>query len=102
MGDFDGISTCELLKVLKRCDNRTARIFIHASFLRNICPLRGNVFHNNLGALEKQFLTLVSIEDHASQLAPEEHIASGLAIYTMPPVAQSGTPISDLSPQKRG
>jgi len=102
MGDFDGTSSYELLKVLKRYGNRTARIFIHTSSLRNIYPFGVNVFHKNLGALKEQFLTLVFTGEHASQLAPEEHIPSGLTISTMPPLAQSGTPISNLSPKKRG
>ena len=59
MGDFDGTSAYELLKVLKRYGNRTARIFIHTSSLRNIYPFGVNVFHKNLGVLKKQFLTLV-------------------------------------------
>ena len=102
MGNFDGNSAHELIKLLKRYGNRTARIFIHTSSLRNIYPFGVNVFHSNLDVLNDRSLTLVFTGEHASRLAPEEHIPSGLTISTIPPVAQSGTPISGLSPTKTG
>ena len=100
-GDFDGTSAHELLNVLKRYSTRTARIFIHTSGLRNVHPFGLNVFHNNLGALKERSLTLVFTGEHASQLTPEKTILPGLTISAMPPVAQSRTPISGLSPVKR-
>ena len=101
MGDFDGTSAHELLNVLKRYSTRTARIFIHTSGLRNIHPFGLNVFHDNLSLLQGQSIALVFTGEHASQLAPEKTIPPGLTISTMPPVTQSGTHISALSPMKR-
>jgi len=101
MGDFDGASAHELLNVLKRYSARTARIFIDSSGLRNIHPFGLNVFHDNLSLLQGQSIALVFTGEHASQLAPEKTIPPGLTISTMPPVAQSGTHISSLSPMKR-
>lgn len=102
MGNFDGTSAHELLNLLKRYGNRTARIFIHTSSQRNIYPFGVNVFHNDLDVLNGRSLTLVFTGEHASRLAPEEPIPSGLTISTIPLVAQSGTPISGLSLTKTG
>ena len=101
IGDFDGTSAHELLNVLKSYSTRTARIFIHTSGLRNIHPFGLNVFHGNLNLLQGQSITLVFTGEHASQLVLEPPILSGLTISNMPPVAQSGTHISALSPMKR-
>lgn len=101
MGDFDGTSAHELLNVLKRYSTRTARIFIHTSCLRGIHPFGLSVFHNNLNVLKGKSVELVFTGEHASRLAPEKTIPSGLTISTMPPVAQSGAPILALSSMKR-
>ena len=48
----DGTSAFELLNVLKGKSDRTSRVFIHTSGLRNIYPFALNVFHNNLNVLK--------------------------------------------------
>ncbi|MBW1716315.1 MAG: hypothetical protein JRJ77_10935 [Deltaproteobacteria bacterium] len=94
MGDFDGALAHQLLKVLKTYGNRTSRVFIHTSCLRNIYPFGVNVFHDNLGILRGQSLTLIFTGEHASQLAPEKSVLSDLIISTVSSVAGSGATIS--------
>lgn len=38
MGDFDGVSACELLNALRERSDRIERIFIHTSALKQIYP----------------------------------------------------------------
>jgi len=97
IGDFDGISAHELLSILKRYCNRTSKFFIHTSRLRDIHPFGLNVFHDNLGVLNGQSLTLIFTGENASQLAPEKPMFSNLIISTMPLVPTSGATISPLS-----
>jgi len=92
MGDFDGTSAHGLLKTLKRYCNRTSRIFIHTNCLRNIGPFGLKVFRENLDVLNGQS------RRHASRLAPQNPIPFSVTISTIPPVAQSGTPISPYPP----
>jgi len=54
MGDFDGTSAHGLLNTLKRYCNRTSRILIHPSCLRNIDPLGLKVFRESLDVLHGQ------------------------------------------------
>ena len=89
MGDFDGTSAHELLKVLERNSARTTRIFMHTSSLRNIHPFGLNVFHSNLDVLSGRSLTMVFTGEYASQLAPENPIHPSLTISTMPPAPES-------------
>jgi len=74
---------------------------MHTSGLGNIHPFGLNPFLGNLSLLQGQSIALVFKGEHASQLAPEKTIPPGLTISTMPPVTQSGTHISALSPMKR-
>ena len=97
MGDFDGTSAHELLSVLKRHCNRTLRVFIHTSCLRNIHPFGRSVFHNHLDVLKGQSIELIFTGENASHLAPEKPVVFDLTISTLPPVAISGTPIFALS-----
>lgn len=98
MGDFDGISAFELLNVLKGKSDRTSKVFIHTSGLRNIYPFGLNVFHNNLNVLKGKFAELVFTGENASRLAPEKAVLSDFTISTIPLVEQSGKSSSTLYP----
>jgi len=97
IGDFDGISAHELLDILKRYSNRTSKVFIHTSCLRNIHPFGRNVFHSHIDVLKGKSMALVFTGENASQLAPEKPVLFDLIISTVPPVANSGTTPSALS-----
>lgn len=100
MGDFDGTSAFELLNVLKRNSNRTSKVFIHTSGLRNIYPFGLNVFHNNLNVLKGKLAELVFTGENASRLAPEKPMFSDMIISTIPLVEQSGKSSSTLYPPR--
>jgi len=76
IGDFDGTSAHELLSTLKRYCNHTSKVFIHTSRLKDIHPFGLNVFHDNLGVLNAQPLTLIFTGENASRLTPEKPIFS--------------------------
>ena len=98
IGDFDGTSAFELLNVLKGKSDRTSRVFIHTSGLRNIYPFALNVFHNNLNVLKGKCVELVFTGENACRLAPEEPMPFDLAISTIPPVSKSVKSSSTLPP----
>jgi len=100
MGDFDGTSAFELLNVLKGKSDRTSKVFIHTSGLRNIYPFGLNVFHNNLNVLKGKFAEFVFTGENACQLAPEKPMSFDLSISTIPLVEQSGKRSSTLSYQR--
>ena len=100
MGDFDGTSAFELLNVLKGKSDRTSKVFIHTSGLRNIYPFGLNVFHNNLNVLKGKLVELVFTGENASRLAPEKAVLSDFTISTIPLVEQSGKRSSTLSYQR--
>jgi hypothetical protein len=85
MGDFDGTSAHELLSVLKRHCNRTLRVFIHTSCLRNIHPFGRSVFHNHLDVLKGQSIELIFTGENASHLAPEKPVFLGHLFLPYPP-----------------
>jgi hypothetical protein len=86
-GDFDGISAHELLDVLKSCDNRPSRVFVHTGSLRDIHPFGRTVFHSNLSMLKGRSMNLIFTGQKASQLAPERALLFDLTITIAPPVA---------------
>ena len=96
-GDFDGISAHELLDILKRCSNRTSKVFIDTSCLGDIHPFGLHVFHNHLDVLKGKSLALVFTGENACQLAPDKPMLFDLAISAIPPLADSGTTPSALS-----
>jgi hypothetical protein len=100
MGDFDGTSAFELLNVLKGKSDRTSKVFIHTSGLRNIYPFGLNVFHNNLNVLKGKLAEFVFTGENACQLAPEKPMPFDLSISTIPLVEQSGKRSSTLSYQR--
>lgn len=100
MGDFDGTSAFELLNVLKGKSDRTSKVFIHTSGLRNIYPFGLNVFHNNLNVLKGKLAELVFTGENASRLAPEKAVLSDFTISTIPLVEQSGKSSSRLYPPR--
>ena len=102
IGDFDGTSAHKLLSVLGRYCNRTSKVFIHTSCLRDINPFGRDVFHDNLDVLNGQSITLVFTGENASQLAPEKPVSSDLIISTIPVADRSGATVSFLSLQKDG
>ena len=98
MGDFDGTSAFELLNVLKREIDRTSKVFIYTSSLRNIYPFGLNVFHNNLNVLKGKCVELVFTGENACRLAPEKAMFSDMIIPTIALVEQSGKCSSTLPP----
>jgi len=100
VGDFDGISAHELLRVLKRYCRRSSRVFIHTSCLRSIHPFGQNVFHTHLALLKGQSVELVFTGENASELAPQRGALFGLTISTAPPGAVSAAKHSALSSAK--
>ncbi len=74
IGDFDGTSAHELLNVLKRYCDRTSRVFVHTSGLRNIHPFGLSVFHNNLDVLNGKSIKFEFTGENASQIAPEKSL----------------------------
>jgi len=90
IGDFDGTSAHELLSTLKKYCNHTSKVFIHTSRLKDIHPFGLNVFHDNLGVLNAQPLTLIFTGENASRLTPEKPIFSNLIVSTMPLAPTSG------------
>lgn len=100
MGDFDGTSAYQLLNVLKGKSDRTSKVFIHTSGLRNIYPFGLNVFHDNLNVLKGKCVGLVFTGENACQLAPEKPMPFDLSISTIPLVEQSGKRSSTLSYQR--
>jgi len=81
MGDFDGTSAHELISILKRCCDRTSRVFIHTNCLRHIHPFGQNVFHNNLDCLKGHSVKLVFTGENATQLDPKESKFSSFPIF---------------------
>ena len=71
VGDFDGSSAHELLHVLEENCNGATRVFIHTSSLEHIHPFGRNIFHNNLGVMNRQSVALLFTGENADQLAPE-------------------------------
>jgi len=101
MGDFDGTSAFELLNVLKREIDRTSKVFIYTSSLRNIYPFGLNVFHNNFNVLKGKCVEFVFTGENACRLAPEESMFSDVIISTIPPVGKSAKCSSTFPPRER-
>ena len=69
MGDFDGSSAHELLRKLRRCCPKFARIFVHTDSLKKVEPFGVGVFRNNMNELHKKESHLVFTGGNASQFS---------------------------------
>jgi hypothetical protein len=71
VGDFDGMSACELLNTLtERCDGVDS-VWVNTSKLRRIYPFGLDTFQNNLYRLRKKAMRLVFTGKKAIGIAPE-------------------------------
>ena len=70
MGDFDGSSAYQLLKLLTQNGLAASKIFIHTSALKAIVPFGRDVFHSNLDQLKGKSLRLAFTGDRAAELSP--------------------------------
>ncbi|MBW2020981.1 MAG: hypothetical protein JRI58_12900 [Deltaproteobacteria bacterium] len=70
-GDFDGMSACELLIVLRKNCEGVASVFIDTSGLKEIYPFGQDTFRNNLHRLKDRKFRLVFTGQNAGSIAPE-------------------------------
>ena len=73
MGDFDGSSAWQLLRLIKKSSSGFQRVFIHTSCLEYIDPFGRNTFHQILSELKIEQTRLFFTGEHASQIAPKKY-----------------------------
>jgi hypothetical protein len=66
-GDFDGMSAYQLIRVLQNHSNTCARVFINTGSLKAVDLFGKNVFHKNLGFLNRQSCRLFFTGRKASE-----------------------------------
>ncbi len=72
-GDFDGSSAFELINYMKKNIQKSSRVFIHTSCLKDIYPFGSNVFRNNFDFTGRQSVAFVFTGEKADELAPEQN-----------------------------
>jgi len=72
VGDFDGTSAFDLLKVLTENLVNINRVCINTDNLKKIYPFGSEVFQNNLNKLKKHQFRIRFVGENARQIAPTE------------------------------
>ncbi len=72
-GDFNDISVCELIEVLKRNCSNVNKAIIHTGSLDNVrlSMLGRDIFYKNLDDLDSGVMDVTFTGDRASKLAPQ-------------------------------
>ena len=70
IGDFDGVSACRVLDILKNDCKSVNKVFIHTNSLRRIHPLGCNKFHNHLNSLNREPIQIVFTGENARKIDP--------------------------------
>ena len=72
VGDFDGMSACELLNVLAERSIGTGKAVIDTKGLHRVYPFGVDTFHKNLYVLKGASNSLVFTGEKATAIAPEQ------------------------------
>jgi len=70
IGEFDGSSAFELIKMLEEYCNKSGEIVIHTEELSTVHPFGRQVFKKESGILNKKSAKLIFTGEHAIKLAP--------------------------------
>ena len=73
IGDFDGSSAWQLLRLIKKSSGGSQRVFIHTSCLERIYPFGRNTFHQILDELKGEKTFLFFTGENANQIAPKKY-----------------------------
>lgn len=75
IGDFDGSSACELLRMMKKNSHGFHRVFVHTSSLCNIYPFGRDIFQRNLFHLKGRSVHIMFTGENWDQISPKERLA---------------------------
>ncbi|UCG80129.1 MAG: hypothetical protein JSV60_09190 [Desulfobacterales bacterium] len=73
-GDFDGMSACELLNILRDNGEGVGQVFVNTSGLKDVYSFGQDTFEKNLYLLKGRSFRLVFTGQKASNVAPERNM----------------------------
>lgn len=73
-GDFDGMSACELLNILRENGEGVRQVLVNTSGLKTVYSFGRDTFEKNLHLLKDQSFRLVFTGQKASNVAPERNM----------------------------
>jgi len=75
IGDFDGSSACELLRLMKKGSRDFRRVFVHTNSLRTVYPFGRDIFQRNLFHLKGRSVHIMFTGENWDQISPKESLA---------------------------
>ena len=72
LGDFDGISACQLLENLKKSYSGINRVMVHAESLKTIHPFGRDVLRGRFHELNGHSTRIFFVGEKAKKIAPEK------------------------------